>query len=208
MHMNIFVVNLFRDPAMFFTVIVSVGISVCIHEFCHAYAALKCGDSTAADAGHLTLNPLKQMGWISVIMLLLLGFCWGSVPVNPNNLTRRGRVAVSLAGPGANIALFCVGVIVFLAACKLKLELLLVPAMMFSQLNLVLFCINIAPVPGFDGGALLAETGIAGKLYSSELGKGFMVGMLLLLFYLVDYIFVWSYNITTAVIKFLWSFIS
>ena len=208
MHMNIFVVNLFRDPAMFFTVIVSVGISVCIHEFCHAYVALKCGDRTAADAGHLTLNPLKQMGWISVIMLLLLGFCWGAVPVNPHNLTRRGRIAVALAGPGANIALFLVGVIVFLAACKLKLELLLVPAMMFSQLNLVLFCINIAPVPGFDGGAILAETGIAGKLYSSELGKGVMIGMMLLLFYLVDYIFLWSHKITALLIKWLWGVIS
>ena len=141
-------------------------------------------------------------------MLLLLGFCWGAVPVNPHNLTRRGRIAVALAGPGANIALFCVGVIFFLTAGKLDLDALLAPAFIFSQLNLVLFCINIAPVPGFDGGALLAETGIAGKLYSSELGKGVMIGMMLLLFYLVDYIFVWSYNITTAVIKFLWSFIS
>ena len=206
--MNIFAVNLFRDPAMFFTVIISVGLSVCIHEFCHAYAALKCGDPTAANAGHLTLNPLKQMGWISVIMLLLLGFCWGAVPVNPNNLTRRGRIAVALAGPGANIALFCLGVLFFLAAGKLDWNILMAPAFIFSQLNLVLFCINIAPVPGFDGGALLAETGVAGKLYTSELGKGVVVGMMLLLFYLVDYIFVWSSNITTAAIQFLWGIIS
>ena len=75
--MNFFVTNLFREPALFFMVVLSVGSSVCIHEFCHAYAALKMGDPTAAQMGHLTLNPLKQMGWFSVVMLLLLGFCWG-----------------------------------------------------------------------------------------------------------------------------------
>ena len=206
--MNLFITNIYRDPQLFFTVIIAVGFSVCVHEFSHAWMAKKCGDSTAADAGHLTLNPLKQMGVISIIMLLILGFCWGSVPVNPALLTKRQRIAVSLAGPGANLALFAAGVLAFLIASKLDLEFVLPVILIFTQLNLVLFCINIAPVPGFDGGAVAAELLPMHKLYSSEVGKGFMIGMVLLLFYSVDYIFLWSSKITYAVLNFCWSLVA
>ena len=200
--MNLFITNIYRDPLLFFTVIIAVGFSVCVHEFSHAWMAKKCGDSTAADAGHLTLNPLKQMGVISIIMLLILGFCWGSVPVNPVLLTKRQRIAVSLAGPGANLALFAAGVLAFLIAGKLDLDFVLPVILIFTQLNLVLFCINIAPVPGFDGGAVIAELLPMHKLYSSEVGKGFMIGVMLLLFYCSGYIFRYSEWITGKVLFF------
>ena len=205
--MNLFITNIYKDPLLFFSVIIAVGFSVCVHEFCHAWMAKKCGDLTAAAAGHLTLNPLKQMGVISIIMLLILGFCWGAVPVNNAILTRRQRIAVSLAGPGANLGLFLCGVIAFLLAGKLNLNIALPLILIFTQLNLVLFCINIAPVPGFDGGNIAAELLPMHKLYSSEVGKGFMIGMVLLLFYSVDYIYLWSGKITYAVLKLCWSLI-
>ena len=206
--MNFFFTSLFSHPTFFFIVVLSVGLSVCIHEFCHAYAALKMGDPTAAQMGHLTLNPLKQMGWFSLIMLLLLGFCWGAVPVNPAALSKRRRIAVSFAGPGANLGLFCCGIFAFLIAGKLELEWALTALLLFTQLNLVLFCINLAPVPGFDGGNILAELLPMHKIYSSEVGKGFMIGMVLLLFYSVEYIYKWSYTITCAILEFCWSLIA
>ena len=207
--MNFFFTSLFSHPTFFFIVVLSVGLSVCIHEFCHAYAALKMGDPTAAQMGHLTLNPLKQMGWFSLIMLLLLGFCWGAVPVNPANLTRKGRIAVSLAGPGANLMLFAVGIIAGLIALRLwQWEGLFGVAITFAQINMVLFCINIMPVPGFDGGQVLMEFIPRSKLYASEVGKGFMIGMVLLLFYSVEYIYKWSYTITCAILEFCWSLIA
>ncbi len=202
--MNIFVSNLFSDPLLFFTVIIAVGFSVCLHEFAHAYAALKCGDPTAANAGHLTLNPLKQMGWISIIMLLLLGFCWGAVPVNPMNLTRKKRIFVALSGVLCNLILFLLGALAATAAYKTGANAAGAALLIFTQLNLVLLFINILPVPGFDGGTVLAEILPMHKLYSSELGKGFMLGMVLIFFYCVDYIFMASSYITTALINFLW----
>ena len=45
----------------FFGVIFSVVFSVCLHEYAHAIAAYKLGDSTAAKRGHLSLNPMIQM---------------------------------------------------------------------------------------------------------------------------------------------------
>ena len=206
--MNLFITNIYRNPLLFFSVIIAVGFSVCVHEFCHAWAAKKCGDNTAADAGHLTLNPLKQMGIISIIMLLILGFCWGSVPVNPTLLSKRQRIAISLAGPGANLGLFICGVIAFLLAGKFNLDGVLTFILIFTQLNAVLFCINIAPVPGFDGGKVVAELLPMHKVYSSEVGKGIMIGMVLLLFYSVDYIFLWSHKLTYSVLNFLWGIIA
>ena len=63
------------------------------------------------------------------------------------------------------------------------------------------FCINIVPVPGFDGGTVLMELIGNNRLYSSELGKGFMIGSFLLLFYLVDYIYYWSEFATANLFK-------
>ena len=205
--MNLFITNIYKDPLLFFSVIIAVGFSVCVHEFCHAWMAKKCGDFTAADAGHLTLNPFRQMGVISIIMLLILGFCWGAVPVNNAILTKRQRIAVSLAGPGANLGMFLCGILAFLIAGKLNLNIVLPFILIFTQLNLVLFCINIAPVPGFDGGNIVAELLPMHKLYSSEVGKGFMIGMVLLLFYSVDYIYLWSNKITYTLLNCLWSLI-
>ena len=198
-----FIKNLFSDPVLFFAVLISVGLSVCIHEFFHAYIALKCGDSTAADAGHLTLNPLKQMGIISIVMLLLLGICWGAVPVDPKRLDRKKRIFTALAGPLTNLMLFVIGVLLGVLAIKFNVESMVMFTVIFAQVNMVLFCINIAPVPGFDGGTVLMELIGGEKLYSSELGKGFMIGAFLLLFYLMDYIFAWASWATAHLLNFL-----
>lgn len=88
---GLFILRLKDDPVYFFMMSAIVIFSICFHEFSHARMALWMGDSTAADSGHLTLNPLKQMGVISLIMFLILGFAWGAVPVDPQKLRSRCR---------------------------------------------------------------------------------------------------------------------
>ena len=101
-----FISTLFSDPRAFATITLIVIFSICLHEYMHAWVALKMGDPTAALHGHLTMNPFKQMGLMSLIMLALIGIAWGQVPVNPDNLpTRKKRIAVALAGVCANIFL-------------------------------------------------------------------------------------------------------
>ena len=112
--MNIFVQNLFTNPLYFWLVTLSVIPSICLHEYSHAQTALWMGDDTAASHGHLTLNPFRQMGWISLIMFLIIGIAWGAVPVNRNNLTRRGAVLVSLSGPLMNLFLAVLGSVLLL----------------------------------------------------------------------------------------------
>ena len=84
-----------------------VMFSICLHEAAHAYVAMKQGDPTAANHGHLSLNPIKQMGTFSIIMLLLIGIAWGAVPVDPRRMRHKySEALVSFAGPAANLLLF------------------------------------------------------------------------------------------------------
>ncbi len=81
-----------------------------VHEFFHAWTALKFGDTTARDRGRLTLNPLAHLDLFGTIMMFASGFRFGwakPVPVNPFNL-RNPRVAdfwISAAGPLSNLGL-------------------------------------------------------------------------------------------------------
>ena len=63
-----FIRYMWLDPRLFFSAVLIVVFSVCCHEFMHAFVALRMGDDTAARRGHLTLNPFKQMGWLSLLM--------------------------------------------------------------------------------------------------------------------------------------------
>lgn len=155
-----FIRMLFSDPRSFAALTLIVVFSICLHEFMHAYVALKMGDPTAAEQGHLTMNPFKQMGIISLIMLLLIGLAWGQVPVNPGNLkTRSRRIAVALAGVSANLALAVIFIILAYLTIKFTVNNPFALTMLIqgAVMNLVLLCINIMPIPGLDGFNVLRE---------------------------------------------------
>src|SRR3989344_1744671 len=87
--------------------------SAVFHEYAHGWAAYQLGDTTAKDAGRLTLNPLRHLDPIgTVIIPLFLLFTSGifigwakPVPYNPNNLRdqKYGNLKVGVAGPLANL---------------------------------------------------------------------------------------------------------
>ena len=85
-----------------------------VHEFSHAWAAYRLGDSTARYQGRLTLNPIAHFdalgGTLLAISVMFLGFGFGwakPTPVNPYNLRngRRGEAIVALAGPISNLVM-------------------------------------------------------------------------------------------------------
>jgi len=76
-----------------------------VHEFAHAFAAVKAGDPTPKLAGRYTINPLKHFDLVGLLMLILVRFGWAKpVPVNPYNFSkpRRDYFLVSIAGILAN----------------------------------------------------------------------------------------------------------
>ena len=199
--MDVFLFTAYTNTILFLMITLVVFFSICLHEFFHAWTALQLGDTTAADRGHLTLNPLKQMGPMSIIMFLFLGFAWGAVPVNPAVLRARNRHApaiVALAGPVTNFCLFLIGFFFFgflqtriwnlignEAAGTTILELFL----LLGSYNCFLCIFNLLPIPGLDGWNALTEYVPRLRNVHSELAKGITIFLIFLLFFLADDIF-------------------
>ena len=196
--MNLFINMLSTNPQQFFIWIFVVVFSICCHEYAHARVALWQGDPTAADQGHLTLNPLKQMGLVSLIMLVFIGIAYGQVPVNNARLRYRYSAAlVSLAGPLTNFVLFILFAFALVLADHVGAN--AVTMALFSigaVLNIVLFIFNMIPVPPLDGWGVL--TGICPdiSLHKSEFIKGVVLCVMLLIFIYFSYIFQFAYTIT------------
>ncbi|MGB5113106.1 MAG: site-2 protease family protein [Mycobacterium sp.] len=148
--------------AVFILVVAGWLVSLCLHEFGHAYTAWRFGDHDSAVRGYLTLNPLKYSNPMLSLGLPLLfialggiGLPGGAVYVRTSWMTPRQRTQVSLAGPLANTVL----AVLLLAATASFYD----PAhgvfwagmafLGFLQVTAVL--LNLLPIPGLDGyGAL------------------------------------------------------
>lgn len=195
--MHLFIQYLWENPGFFFSWMLFVVFSICLHEFMHAYIALKEGDDTAARLGHLTLNPFKQMGIFSLLMLVFIGFCWGMVPVDPRNFKRKkSDLYVSLAGPLTNLGLFLLFGIIVGLAFKFFPDLMqgwrgkFFVNMFFqgSMMNMVLFIFNMLPVPGFDG-FVVVHSLLPAEFKNTEFFKGASIVIIMLAFIFSDKLF-------------------
>jgi Zn-dependent protease len=149
--------------------------AIVIHEVAHGWMALRFGDTTARDAGRLTLNPIPHIDpFGSIVVPLLLyfsgtGFLFGwarPVPVNPYNLRnpREDLMWVSLAGPGANmLTAFACGMVIRVvklmpggfALSSSFFGILLTMIAYGMIISLVLACFNMIPIPPLDGSKVL-----------------------------------------------------
>lgn len=158
--MQLFISRLPDDPFYVLSWILIVTFSICVHEFAHAWMAQRKGDDTAARLGHLSLNPLVQMGWGSLIMLALFGLAWGAVPVDVSRLHRsRDAAWVALAGPLANVLLAVVFSFLLVASSFIPgaADSLAIRFFVYAlNANAVLALFNLLPIPMFDGWAALS----------------------------------------------------
>ena len=189
--MHLFINYLWEKPDFFFMWLLVVVFAICCHEYMHARVALWQGDSTAADQGHLTLNPLRQMGPISLVMLAFIGLAWGRVPVNPQRMRHKYSDAlVSFAGPATNLVLallFCLATALTIIAGEHDLsakgmEISVNARSLFALgaiLNFVLFIFNMLPVPSFDGWHILSS--FYPKLKTSDSQGTYFVSLVILM---------------------------
>lgn len=196
----LFIQTLFVNPVVFLMTCLIVVFSVCLHEYFHAAVAVHEGDYTAAE--HLTLNPLRQMGFMSLLMLAFFGIAWGAVPVDSSLLRSRwSLLRVSLAGPAANLLLlllaWCVCLILGLPSVQTSLASMnqtIVTAvylftMTFGIYNFVLLVFNLIPMPGLDGWNILSAVFPKIQNIHSEFIKGAMLLVMLLAFFCVNILF-------------------
>jgi Zn-dependent protease len=147
-----------QNPFFFYSWILIITFSICVHEYAHAQVALWKGDDTAAVNGHLSLNPLVQMGLSSLIMLVLVGIAWGAVPVDVSKMRGKSASAqVAFAGPAANLILCALFGILGAVADTINLSRDVQAFIALAAMaNGVLFLFNMIPFPMFDGWTVLS----------------------------------------------------
>jgi len=187
-----FINQLSANPTYFFAVIITVVISITIHELAHGYVAIKLGDRTPIDTGHMTLNPLVHMGLFSIALLFLAGIAFGSMPVDRTRL--RGKYAeslVAIAGPASNLVLAVIALVslgllyrvdAFASGSQVgsNAQTLLV---VFGVMNIALFMFNLIPLPPLDGSMILANLSPAYRnLVSGQMAQGVMMALFFAMF--------------------------
>lgn len=182
------------NPGLYIGWIVVVGFSICVHEYAHAATAYRLGDDTAARAGHLTLNPMIQMGPMSLVMLFLLGIAWGLVPVDRSRLRKPSDdVWVSFAGPLSNVMLCIIFSLLAYAGRRLMgdsqiPELLWIGAMT----NGALFILNMLPAPPLDGFHILSNFAPSLRNLSPQVLQQASLILIVLIFMTDLFKFVWA----------------
>ncbi len=179
--------------------LVAAAALLCItfHETCHGLAALWLGDDTARRQGRLTLNPLRHVDPVGLVLLVLCRFGWAKpVPVDMRRFRRpkAGMALTAAAGPAANVLLAFLAIVLFYPAALLSLRggaLWYYLALFFQDLALIsagLAVFNLFPVPPLDGSKLLFAC-LPEKAYHWLLRYeryGMLVLMALLLFGVLD----------------------
>jgi Zn-dependent protease len=154
--------------------VIPVVLAITLHEAAHGYAALALGDTTARDAGRLSLNPLKHIdrvgtiiipGFLLISQLLLpphkifFMFGWAKpVPVGAWKFRdpRRGMAIVAIAGPLMNFFLAWLAALVIPMADDPSATQAIVQQFLiyFMLSNIVLGLFNLLPIPPLDGGRI------------------------------------------------------
>ena len=155
------------------TVITVAAALLCItfHETCHGFVASKLGDPTAKQLGRLTLNPLKHVDTVGLIMMAVFKFGWAkAVPVDMRRFKnpKYGMAITALAGPLSNLLLAFAAIFLYHCTAVLffcvRWNWLQYIALFFDYtavLSVGLAIFNLIPIPPLDGskilGALLSD---------------------------------------------------
>jgi Zn-dependent protease len=164
------------DPDKIETIVLSLPVlllAFCVHEFMHAWVALKQGDDTAYMLGRVTLDPRAHIDPIGSILFPLVGALYGApiigwarpTPTNPRKYRnyKRGDILVSLAGVVGNLGLVVLFTLLHVVAILVAHAAGPTPFLVTADrlfgigvwLNVMLIFFNLIPVPPLDGSHVL-----------------------------------------------------
>jgi Zn-dependent protease len=147
-------------------------IGLVVHEYVHAFVALRFGDMSPKLAGRLTFRPrphVEAFGTLVLPGILLLVVLFGGSPfvfayakpqpLNQWGFRRQDRqvILTSLAGPAANVALaFLFGLAFRIASSGTTSTTLLRLLADLVIVNVILAVMNLMPIPPLDGARVVA----------------------------------------------------
>jgi Zn-dependent protease len=153
-------------------------IAIDIHELAHAIVADRLGDPTPRRLGEMSLNPFVHMDQVGIILLVLtslgsFAFTYGRTHVTPTNLKfgpQRGNAIVAIAGPLSNLVVAAIIGAVLSAYTAGQLQFIDITVANFLLLamilNILLFVINLIPIPPLDGFTVVGGFLSARQMYS------------------------------------------
>jgi Zn-dependent protease len=171
--------------------------AVTVHEVSHGAAAALLGDPTARMEGRLSLNPIKHLDPLGLLVFVVTQMVgWAKpVPVDPRYFKNpaRGMALVSAAGPASNFLLAVLSALALnlleLAATGMGASSLrayvIIPLIYMTvasvQVNIALGVFNLLPIPPLDGGHMLM--GLLPRRWAYEISLrerwGFVIVILL-----------------------------
>ncbi len=152
------------DLGVFLFVLGGWVVSLCFHEFAHAYAAYRAGDHSVEAAGYLTLNPFKYAHPLLSIVLPLffivqggIGLPGGAVYLHPHNFrSKASQSMAAAAGPATNAVFALVLIVLAKSHENLDTHPRFWAALAFlGFLQVTAAILNLLPIPGLDGWAIL-----------------------------------------------------
>ncbi len=194
-----------------------------LHEFAHAFVAVKLGDDTPKLRGRVTINPMAHVDPLGILMIFLFGFGYAKpVEVRMRNFKKpkRDMAIVALAGPVSNFIQAFVYLLISAVLSVVMVFTDIAPlqyiCMFFTfaaLINIRLGVFNMIPVPPLDGSRLLTAL-LPAKAYFKimQYERYISIGLMLLLFtgvlstplaYISDFV----YNIFEIIIFLPFSFI-
>lgn len=155
--------------AVFVMVLGGWVLSLCLHEFAHAYIAYRHGDLDVEARGYLTLNPLRYTHPVLSLLLPMLfiaiggiGLPGGAVYLRTETMSAAVRRRIALAGPLTNAML----AVLLLAAVQILSGTeagapggsprgVVYGLAFLGFLQIMAAVLNLLPIPGLDGYAVL-----------------------------------------------------
>lgn len=145
---------------------IAAVLSITVHETCHGLMALALGDDTAKRQKRLSLNPLRHIDPIGLVLLVLVRFGWAKpVPIDPRKFRhpKRGMVLTALAGPLSNVLLALVAralwYVLFAVTPYEQMGTVFYHIWFFiecvAQISAGLAVFNLIPIPPLDGSKVL-----------------------------------------------------